>query len=122
MGYESKLYIVEKYGALKENEKKYASVIAMFDMAKMGSIVNVFEKKTDCYIYADDGNTMILEDKYGDELTEATVEDVIYVLEEVISSGETYRRLYPLLSALIVIKEQQDEGTWKDVVVLHYRY
>lgn len=122
MGYESKLYIVEKSKAFRGNEKRYASVVAMFDMAKIGNMVNVFEKKTDCYIYADDGNTQILEDKYGDELTEATVEDVIYVLEEAISSGETYRRLYPLLSALIVIKEQQDEGTWKDVVVLHYGY
>ena len=122
MGYESKLYIVEKSKALRGNEKRYASVVAMFDMAKMGSIVNVFEKKTDCYIYADDGDTMILEDKYGDELTEATVEDVIEVLEKAIGNGVMYRRLYPLLSALTVIKEQQDEGTWEDVVVLHYGY
>ena len=100
----------------------YVSVIAMFDMCKAGNLVNVFDKKTDCYFYADDGNTKVLEDMYGDTLKEATIEDVIYVLEEAVDSGENYRRIFPLLSALKTIHEQQMNGRWKEIVVLHYGY
>jgi hypothetical protein len=123
MGYESKFYIVEKSTmADRESGMKYASVIAMFDMCKMGSLINVFEKKTDCYIYASDGNTKILEDMYGDALTEATVEDVLYVLEEAVKNGEDYRRIFPLMSALKSFNELQNNNRWSNIVVLHYGY
>jgi bisphosphoglycerate-independent phosphoglycerate mutase (AlkP superfamily) len=122
MGYESKLYIAEKSSLKDDDGMTYVSIIAMFDMCKIGNLVNVFEDKTDCYFYADDGNTKVLEDMYGDALTEATVEDVIYVLEEAVDNGENYRRLFPLLSALKTIYEQQKNGIWKEVVVLHYGY
>lgn len=122
MGYESKLYIAEKTTVKGDNGMTYVSVIAMFDMCKIGNLSNVFEQKTDCYFYADDGNTKVLEDMYGDALREATVEDVIYVLEEAVDSGEDYRRIFPLLSALQTIYEQQKNGVWKEIVVLHYGY
>lgn len=122
MGYESKIYIAER-GTLKDNDgMTYARIIAMFDMCDIGSLRNVFEDKTDCYFYADDGNTRVLEDGYGDALTEATVEDVLYVLEETVENGENYRRIFPLLSALKTIHEQQKDGRWGEVVVLHYGY
>lgn len=122
MGYESKIYIAEK-GTLKDNDgMTYARIIAMFDMCKIGSLRNIFEDKTDCYFYADDGNTRVLEDRYGNALTEATVEDVLYVLEEAVENGENYRRIFPLLSALKTIHEQQKDGRWGEVVVLHYGY
>lgn len=123
MGYESKLYIAEKTSIKGENGKTYAQVIAMFKMGKIGDLTNVFEQETDCYFYADDGNTEVLEDCYGDALREATLEDVIYALEEAIDNGENYRRLFPLLSALHTFYEQQKNGVWsKDIVVLHYGY
>ena len=122
MGYESKIYIVQKNDLRDEDGMKYAQIIAMFNMCKIGNMSSVFEEETDCYIYADDGNTKILEDKYGDPLTEATVEDVIYVLEEAIDSGENYRRIFPLLSTLRTIYEQQKDGIWKNIVLLHYGY
>lgn len=122
MGYESKIYIAEKGSMKDQNGMTYVSVIAMFDMCKIGNLVNVFDKKTDCYFYADDGNTEVLEDMYGDTLKEATVEDVINVLEEAVDSGENYRRIFPLLSALKTIHEQQMDGRWKEIVVLHYGY
>lgn len=122
MGYESKFYIAEKTTVKGDNGMTYVSIIAMFDMCKIGSLRNVFESKTDCYFYADDGNTKVLEDRYGDALTEATVEDVIYALEEEIDSGENYRRIFPLLSALQTIYEQQKNGVWEELVVLHYGY
>lgn len=122
MGYESKIYIGEK-SSLKDNDgMTYVQVIAMFDMCKMGNLINVFDRKTDCYFYADDGNTKVLEDKYGDALTEAEIEDFIYVLEEAVDSGENYRRIFPLLSTLQTIYEQQKDGRWKNIVLLHYGY
>ena len=122
MGYESKIYIGEK-SSLKDNDGMiYVQVIAMFDMCKMGDLINVFDRKTDCYFYADDGNTKVVEDKYGDALTEAEIEDFIYVLEEAVDSGENYRRIFPLLSTLQTIYEQQKDGRWKNIVLLHYGY
>ena len=122
MGYESKIYIGEK-SSIKDNDgMTYVQVIAMFDMCKMGNLINVFDRKTDCYFYADDGNTKVLEDKYGDALTEAEIEDFIYVLEEAVDSGENYRRIFPLLSTLQTIYEQQKDGIWKNIVLLHYGY
>ena len=122
MGYESKIYIGEK-SSMKDNDgMTYVQVIAMFDMCKMGNLINVFDRKTDCYFYADDGNTKVLEDKYGDALTEAEIEDFIYVLEEAVDSGENYRRIFPLLSTLQTIYEQQKDGRWKNIVLLHYGY
>lgn len=122
MGYESKIYIGEK-SSIKDNDgMTYVQVIAMFDMCKMGNLINVFDRKTDCYFYADDGNTKVLEDKYGDALTEAEIEDFIYVLEEAVDSGENYRRIFPLLSTLQTIYEQQKDGRWKNIVLLHYGY
>lgn len=122
MGYESKIYIGEK-SSIKDNDgMTYVQVIAMFDMCKMGNLINVFDRKTDCYFYADDGNTKVLEDKYGDALTEADIEDFIYVLEEAVDSGEDYRRIFPLLSTLQTIYEQQKDGRWKNIVLLHYGY
>lgn len=122
MGYESKIYIGEK-SSIKDNDgMTYVQVIAMFDMCKMGNLINVFDRKTNCYFYADDGNTKVLEDKYGDALTEAEIEDFIYVLEEAIDSGENYRRIFPLLSTLQTIHEQQKDGRWKNIVLLHYGY
>lgn len=100
----------------------YVEIIAMFDMCKMGNLINVFDRKTDCYFYADDGNTKVLEDKYGDALTEAEIEDFIYVLEEAVGSGEDYRRIFHLLSTLQTIYEQQKDGIWKNIVLLHYGY
>lgn len=122
MGYESKIYICEK-SSIKDNDgMTYVQVIAMFNMCKMGSLINVFEKKTDCYFYADDGNTKVLEDMYGDTLREAEIEDFIYVLEEAVDSGENYRRIFPLLSTLKTIYEQKKDGRWENIVLLHYGY
>lgn len=122
MGYESKLYIVEKSTKMKDESKRYAQKIAIFDMCKMYPVTRVFETETDAYFYADDGNTKVLEDAYGDALTEASIEDVIAAIEEVIAEGENYRRFFPLLAALKVIAEQKKNGIWKDIAVLHYGY
>ena len=122
MGYESKIYIAERGSSKDDDGRTYARVIAMFNMCKIGSIVNVFKSKTDCYFYADDGDTKVLEDQNGEALTEATIEDVVCALEEAVKNGEEYRRIFPLLSTLKTIHEQQMSGEWGEIVIIHYGY
>lgn len=122
MGYESKLYIVEKGYHRDDDSRVYAQVIATFDMCKCYFLSDVLTKepKTNCYFYSDYGNDRVVEDKYGDALTETSVDTVINILEEAIEMGEEYRRIFPLLSMLKTFKEQQAENKWINLVVLHY--
>lgn len=124
MGYETKLYVVDKYRKFPDEEKRYAQVVAMFNMSKCYFLSDVlrYEPKADCYFYADDGDTQVLEDRYGEPLRETTVETVIGLLEDAIANGEDYRRIFPLLSALKTIQEQKQNGWWGDIAVLHYGY
>ena len=80
MGYESKIYIIEKtkYSWDGDNGMKYARVLAMFDVSKFYELSDWFRNKpaTKNYIYADDGDTQIIEDRYGDTLKEASVKEL----------------------------------------------
>ena len=124
MGYESKLYVVEKpIFELANNDRMiYCQVIAMFDLCKFPALSIQLTKypNTKYYFYADDGNTKILTDRYEDTLKEIPLSDVINILETELSKGETYRRIYPVLAALKAIQEHKDQ--WREVVVLHYGY
>lgn len=124
MGYESKLYIVEKssYDDPSDKGMRYSQVIAMFDLCKfypLSCVVNTYPK-TECYFYADDGNTKVLEDKYGDPLREIPIDDVIDILEGALIDGSMYRRIYPVLATLKELNEHPLQ--WKELVVLHYGY
>lgn len=120
MGYESRIYVVEKSTfASYSDGKVFADVIAMVDMCKYPELKDqLFTKKTDCYIYADDGNTHITKDWYDNELTEAPISDVIKFLEDEVLRGETYRRINPLLGLL----KSFDMKQWNNLVCLHYGY
>ena len=122
MGYESRLYVVQKRTWVNEEEKTYAQVIAMFNMGKYYSLSDVLRNKpeTNCYFYADDGNTQITEDRYGKPLTESDIETVIDILEKDVAKGECYRRILPLLSTLKMLEKQRKENIWDNIVVLHY--
>ena len=124
MGYESKIYIIEKtnYSWAEENGMKYARVLAMFDVSKFYELSDWFRNKpaTKHYIYADDGDTEIIEDRYGDTLKEASVKEVIDKLERIVENGEDYRRIFPLLAALKAFESHSDQ--WDDIAVLHYGY
>lgn len=122
MGYESRIYIVEKFdNSYDERYKKvYSIVVSMFNMCKFPRLASLFSDKPDasCYFYADDGNTVMLEDEYGCPLQEAGLEEVIETLERaIIVDKDSYWRIYPLLSALQAYKLSN-----MNVVVLHYGY
>lgn len=124
MGYESKIYIVRKTtmkGYEETADKFYAEKIAEFNMCKCPCLADSLRDKTNCYIYADDGNTPIIEDRYGDPLTETTPAIVIELLEKYIADGGDFRRVYPLLACLKAFEERKVQ--WgDDLVVLHFGY
>lgn len=119
MGYESKLYIIEKRNhSLKHDGMRWGEVIATYDLCKCGPITDFMYNRhaTDCYVYADDGNTRITEDEYGKKLTEAPIPLVIAELEKL--KEYDYRRIYPLLSMLQTFENNRDQ--WGEIAVLHY--
>ena len=123
MGYESKIYIVEKGHKFEGEVHHYCSIIAMFDLGKFYDVSDFMRRcpATDCFFYADDGNTMVLEDKYDNPLTETTIDKMITVLEEAKRKEYgCYRRISPLLSTLYVLQEEKDK--WSELAVLHYGY
>lgn len=122
MGYESKLYVVEKRSKFPNEEMRYSQVIAMFDLCKFYPLSSKISNypTTDCYFYADDGNTKVLEDRYGDPLREMPIEDAVDILENVLLSGNDYRRIYPAFALLKALEDQKHQ--WREVAVLHYGY
>jgi len=122
MGYESRFYVVEKtdISSIDDDNKKYASEIAKFDMCKMGygshTLKLVKESpKTECYIFSDDGNTKILEDKYGDPLKELDIKPLIKALKK---DDDGYRRVKPFIAFLEALNPKQ----WRDIKIIHYGY
>ena len=124
MGYESKLYVVEKPNLkyIDNDGMVYCQIIAMLDLCRFPALSDRLAAYPDtkCYFYADDGNTKVLSDNYGDALKEIPLADVINTLETELKKGETYRRIYPVLAALKSLEEHKDQ--WREVVVLHYGY
>ena len=119
MGYESKLYVVEK-GKMswREDGRVWGEVIAMFDLCKVYSISDKIRDKykpTDCYFYSDIEDEEIVEDLYGQPLLEVPVPDMIQIIEDV-AAKDDYRRYAPCLGLL----KGFDKSQWNDLVVLHY--
>lgn len=122
MGYESRLCVVEK-GIIKHKiegkEYVWAEKVAIFNLCKVYDVSDKMckAKDTDCFIYADDGNTEIVKDDYGDTLKELTVKETIEILEEA-AEKDDYRRYAPCIALL----KGFDESQWRNLAVLHYGY
>lgn len=117
MGYESRLYIV------KENKKfSYGEVIAIFNCSNMGydnGWRELFDTPFESEIYAEDGNTKVKKDKYGEKLKAANFSSVIAWLEKEVET-DTGRRIKPLLSFL----KGFDLSQWRDgeMKIVHFGY
>lgn len=120
MGYESRLYVVEKSTLKCEvdgEEMRWGEVVAMFDLCvvygwsgEMGRF-----KDTDAYIYGSDGNTRITRDGYGERLKEVPLGDAVKILRRE-AEKDPYRRFKPCIALL----EAFNEDEWRELVVLHY--
>ena len=106
MGYESRLYIVERH---EINRKKchdtYCLNVARFELCKMDDsrFWNLFHTPIDFELYGDAGedgdNVILTEDCYGKHCCYAEISEVIEWLETEVQSND-YRRLKPLLALL----------------------
>lgn len=114
MGYESRLYIVETH-----KDSNYAGKIATIDMGNMGGNGwrELFNKPFEYEMYADDRNTLLTKDKYGEKLTYAEIDPVIEWLE---TKGKEmdYRRITLLLGLLKAF----DRSKWGELKIVHFRY
>jgi len=125
MGYETRLYVVEKYNSMTmeiEGEKySYCEKIAMFDLCKLGTVNTSSEefaqRKVHVYLYS--GDDIVTEDSYGYLLREYTVEEMI----EKLSKIENYRRIAPCIGMLKGFLEEKAKGNYRDnLKVLAYGY
>lgn len=123
MGYESKLYVIEKTSVgqyISGKTMYYAQLICIFDLGKCYHVSNAMREypNTNSYIYSDD-DAKILEDKYGNALTEIPLKDAINIIEAA-QSKDNYRRYVPALAALKALEANKD--SWGELVILHYGY
>lgn len=130
MGYESKIYIVERHDAPWWDTGASAEVIANFDLCNMGysntEFYNAFKTETDYGLYMPtcdaEGNEVmdyVYKDCYGAHLKSGTLEDVLRALE-ICEERDHYRRLPPVIAALKQFIAEKDE--WGDLQVVHYGY
>ena len=123
MGYESKVYLVEDSGMkIMPGEKKiYSSVVAVFNLGNMGDgpFEELFTKAhvASCYFYLDDGNTQAVEDRYGEELKEVSIDELLAALEK---ETETCREEHLLIATLKAIGQNKD--CWKNIKAIRYGY
>lgn len=121
MGYESRLYVVRKSKSQTSPESglRFAQKIAVFDLCKVPTVSDKMRayKATDSFIYADDGNTEIVKDDYGEDMKEIPLADAIKILEAA-AAKDDYWRYKPCIALL---KSMQDCAPY-EIVVLHFRY
>lgn len=122
MGYESRLFVVNKtkqHGLDDKSKMVWAEKIAFFNLCKVYAVSDKMREypATNAYIYADDGNTQIISDDYGEPLREIPIADAIKIIEDA-AKNDNYRRFSPCLQLL----KGFDPSEWGDLVVLHYGY
>ena len=119
MGYESRLYLVERTRVHGLCGRPWLETIATFNLGKVYIVSDKMTRypPTDGFVFADDGNTEILEDEYGSTLKAIPLEDAIKILEEA-SAEDSYRRFAPCIGLLKGINTDE----WRDIHVLHYGY
>lgn len=126
MGYESRIYIVHKNHSDDPDGTRLCFVLASVNASKCDGLYNIFNDSK-CWIYADDGNTEIRKDCYGDCLKEAEIKDVLDFIEkkeiELQSLGYKLHQFYPGLSILYhTLNGVSSTNTWDNLVCLHYGY
>lgn len=121
MSYESRVFVVNR-NEIEHGDGTsfiYAEQIADIKMSCMcGGFTKLFDKKVDYDLYIDNGDEATQTDKYGDIMTFTDCKTVIDYLENLIASGENYRRLTLLLGLLKGINEEQ----WDNIQIVHYGY
>ena len=121
MGYDMRLYVVEKFntkGFTEEvQDKRHAQIVASVELCGVDRYVDTLREApaTDCYIYVD--NEPCVKDKYGKPLTEVTIEEALSKLQQGFANTG-YRRYQLAISMLqgFILAGMNTE----DFVVLQY--
>ena len=121
MGYESRVYVINEGNIDIGYGKPICETIATIELSKCGNdLLSVFKTEATQYIIAD-GDVVITEDKYGDTLKSADIQDVI----DVIKDGD-YWRTDMLKSALIsIVESYKSKNLTRDLSrlkVYHFGY
>ena len=122
MGYEQKFFIVDNTTTkgLENPDKSFAQVIAMYDYCKddrLSHFVNTHGKDSNCFIFADDGNTEVVEDEYGKPMKEIDIDLLIEYLEE---HTDDYRRYGPFVALLKAFQGASED--FRDLKILRFGY
>jgi hypothetical protein len=88
-------------------------VISMVDLCKLGSGNNVPKKETQFYFYDSDGNSVVVEDNYGQKLNQMTLQEAI----DFFTPQAGYRRVDVFLATLRGVKESFPS---EDIYILFY--
>jgi hypothetical protein len=122
MGYETKIVIVDKSNHMFSFENKFwGEKIAEFNLCKMaGEYMKKLDKFriSDCYYYADDGDTRIEKDKYNEPLKEITLSALIKILEK---EDQSYWRI-PIIIKMLKGFIEQEESSYRCLRALHFGY
>ena len=93
MGYEVRMYLVSGgHNGTAGEKRRWADDIVMVDLCKVDQKLYHYIRDlpdSECYIYADDGNTRITEDRYGRPLK---MEVNLEKLRDILTSLGKYRR------------------------------
>lgn len=131
MGYESKVYIVERKEWQNEKTGKktvFGDVVAVFDLSKMGGpgiaqeFYGAFKRPIDYEITVNvDGDTIEPSnvDRYGEHMRAADIKELIDALAES-EKREHYRRIPPLCAMLGAFL--LNAGEWEGLEAVHFGY
>ena len=122
MGYESRVYVIERKEYVSPSGKPFVfgSEVACFHMCVMGkSFVDLFEDEIDYDLYFSNssGEETTRKDFYGAVCKHASIGTVREWLRNQVEVND-YRRLRPLLGFL----ESIDESEWDELQVVHFGY
>lgn len=121
MGYEMRLYIGRTNGkpSSLDNGHAWLDVYAMVDLCKPGYDTSIYEmtgrgaKKERSeplvYFFAEDGNTSVQEDRYGDKIQAIPIHKVIEAIQKD-AKRSTYRRFHWALTMLEAIAKDDPEA------------
>lgn len=120
MSYESQIWIVKPHRGDIPGDcgLDFAEKIAMF---RLGYVDGMYEfmrhyPESSCFIFGDDGNTEIVQDKYGEPLREIPIRELVFELDR--CNAENNRcDISAAIAALIHYSDSPAK-----LVALHYGY
>ena len=128
MGYESKIYIVNRHEWELIDGLKMVSGdnIMEIDLAKIGyqgyynkTFPQLFTNEIDFDLWINNEKTRT--DCYDEHCKYGDIDEIIKWVEKMVDDTH-YRRAELFLNILKYIKTQQENGVWENVKIVHYGY